>query len=285
MDHEFPASLGERSHGETLAVQKCCQLSTFQQVTPKRCRMQLPAPCFSVAGQRQEAHGTIKLNLQRPGSSQLLPGQSPSWQWCDGSDQPPVQRMQSGAGRAEPGGTGGGNAWPPATAGMCPLLGVAQPGCACCVLTMDTWSRRCIGTWTGASLIEPSQHKLCLTQPSKQTLCFMPQSAWGLRTALLPAGQETVKEAPKLLCCSLINNLSEQQGTSKTWVFLSSYFFYLKIPVQSQWIGDRRTFLSSSSWPSEKGICPSLSPLCYFILRWVMQFCSYPGAKQSRIRG
>lgn len=50
---------------------------------------------------------------------------------------------------------------PPATMGMCPPLGVAQSDCACCVLTVDTWNRRCSGTWTGAFLIESSQHELC----------------------------------------------------------------------------------------------------------------------------
>lgn len=53
---------------------------------------------------------------------------------------------------------------PPATTGMCPPLGAAQPSC---VLTMGAWSRRYRGTWTWGSLIAPSQHKLCLNTALK----------------------------------------------------------------------------------------------------------------------
>lgn len=69
-----------------------------------------------------------------------------------------------------------------------------------------------------------------------------------MRTALLPAGQEKVKEAPKLLCYSSINNLSEQQGTSKTQVFVSCFFFLSQNPgaITVNW-----RLLSSASWPSD----------------------------------
>lgn len=155
MDLGFPASLGDQCHGETLAVQKCCipsQLSTFQQTTPSTAGCNFQPPVFAAAGERQEAHGSTELNLQRPCSSLLLTGQSPSCWQCVMA----VISHSLGGCRAEQEGQSQEEREdpvpvpePPATTRLCPPLGVAQPGCACCVLAMDTWNRRYSGT--GAS--------------------------------------------------------------------------------------------------------------------------------------
>lgn len=88
----------------------------------------------------------------------------------------------------------------------------------------------------------------------------MPQSAWGLRAALLPAGQEKVKEAPKLLFCCLINNLSE---SLKPGYFSPAFFSISKSQCNHSELEIAGHSLTAS-WPSGKGICPSLPVFWYF---------------------
>lgn len=110
--------------------------------------------------------------------------------------------------------------------------------------------------------------------PQRKSVCFHIALSGAQETVLLLDGDEAsrLEKAKEIycgnlkLCCTLINNLSEQRGTSETCIF-SSWAFHLKIVEQSKQVRDFRVWwplVSSASQPGDKENCP-LVPSWHFI--------------------